>query len=94
MMEQLWLPHLIYSNTDQVDTVRLSDELETSITITREGEFVRSGLDISDEIEIFSGSENRLTMRQTYTKTFQCKYHTVILSIRKFSQPEESKFHR
>ena len=29
---------------------------------------------MEDEIEIFSGSENRLTMRQTYTKTFQCQY--------------------
>ena len=75
-MEQLWLPNVIYSNTDQVETVRLGliDEWKTDITVTREGDFVRSGLDVADEIEIFSGSENRLTMRQTYTKTFQCQY--------------------
>ena len=76
MMEELWLPNIIYSNTDQKETVRLGllQEWSTTITVTREGEFVRSGLDMADEIEIFSGAENRLTMRQTYTKTFQCQY--------------------
>lgn len=27
-----------------------------------------------DEREIFKGSENKLTMNQTYTHKFQCKY--------------------
>ena len=27
-----------------------------------------------DEAEIFEGAENRLTMYQTYTWEFQCKY--------------------
>ena len=27
-----------------------------------------------DEAEIFEGAENRLTMNQTYTWEFQCKY--------------------
>ena len=27
-----------------------------------------------DEVEIFEGAENRLTMNQTYTWEFQCKY--------------------
>ena len=29
---------------------------------------------MADEIEIFKGNENTLTMTQTYTKTFQCQY--------------------
>ena len=76
MMEQLWLPNVIYTNTDQVETVRLgqTSEWDTTMTVTREGEFVRSPIQVTDEIEIFSGSTNRLTMRQTYTKTFQCQY--------------------
>ena len=76
MMEQLWLPNVIYRNTDQVETVRLGQMSEwvTTITITREGDFVRSGLEVADEIEIFKRNENTLTMTQTYTKTFQCQY--------------------
>ena len=34
----------------------------------------RSGVEEVDEREIFKGSENKLTMRQTYTHEFQCLY--------------------
>ena len=34
----------------------------------------RSGVEEVDEREIFRGSENKLTMRQTYTHKFQCLY--------------------
>ena len=34
----------------------------------------RSGDEEVDEREIFKGSENKLTMRQTYTHEFQCMY--------------------
>ena len=34
----------------------------------------RSGLDEVDEAEIFEGAANSLTMKQTYTHQFQCKY--------------------
>ena len=30
--------------------------------------------DVVDEIEIFEGAKNRLTMNQTYTMEFQCVY--------------------
>ena len=47
-------------------------EWTTDVTVTREGNFTRStGL---DETEIFEGADNRLTMNQTYTWEFQCKY--------------------
>ena len=46
----------------------------TYVTVTREGNFTRSGLDVMDEIEIFKGTENKLTMNQTYTWPFQCQY--------------------
>ena len=44
------------------------------MTVTREGNFTRSGIEEVDEAEIFKGAENRLTMNQTYTWEFQCKY--------------------
>ena len=47
----------------------------TRVTVTREQEnFTRSGIEEVDEAEIFEGAENRLTMNQTYTWEFQCKY--------------------
>ena len=49
-------------------------EWGTTITVTREGDFTRSGIEEVDEAEIFEGAENRLTMNQTYTWEFQCKY--------------------
>ena len=49
-------------------------EWVTRVTVTREGNFTRSGIDEVDEAEIFEGAENRLTMNQTYTWEFQCKY--------------------
>ena len=75
-IRQLWLPLIIYANTDQKETTRLGllNEWSTSVTVTREGEFVRSGLEVVDEVEIFKGEENRLTMNQTYTHRFQCYY--------------------
>ena len=49
-------------------------EWATDVTVTREGNFNRLGLQEMDETEIFEGAENRLTMYQTYTLEFQCKY--------------------
>ena len=75
-IQQLWLPFIIYTNTDQKKTTRLGMEWEwsTSITITREANFTRADLYHVDETEIFEGAENGLTMRQTYTHRFQCNY--------------------
>ena len=75
-INHLWLPLVIYDNTDQEETTRLGTQWEwtTTLTVTREGEFTRSGMEEVDEAEIFQGGENRLTMYQTYTHEFQCVY--------------------
>ena len=74
----LWLPEVIYENTDQKETTRLGEfgngEWKTRVVVDREGNFSQSGLDIVDEIEMFKGSENNLIMSQTYTHEFQCSY--------------------
>ena len=74
----IWLPLVVYDNTDQKEVTRLGEygngEWDTRVTVTREGDFTRSGIEEVDEAEIFEGSENRLTMNQTYTWEFQCKY--------------------
>ena len=75
---QLWLPEVIYENTDQKETTRLGEfgngEWKTKVVVKREGNFTRGGPQIVDEIETFSGSENSIVMSQTYTHQFQCSY--------------------
>ena len=71
---QLWLPYVIYDNTDMKEVVQLEEGTKTTVTVSREGSFKRSGLEVADEIEVFKGEENKLTMNQTYSKKFQCEY--------------------
>ena len=72
----LWLPRVVYENTDQKDLTRLGSnwEWETKIIVDKEGNSTSSGNHVLDETEIFKGSENSLVMSQTYTRTFQCLY--------------------
>ena len=74
----IWLPLIVYDNTDQKEVTRLGEygngEWITRVTVTREGNFIRSSIEEVDEAEIFEGDENRLTMNQTYTWEFQCQY--------------------
>ena len=74
VVEQLWIPKLIYSNTKQNENTHMSIK-ESTLTIIREGTFVRTTLETVDEIEIFRGDENPIEMHQDYTKTFQCTYN-------------------
>ena len=72
----IWLPLIVYDNTDQKEVTRLGMDWDwaTDVTVTREGNFTRSGIEEVDEAEVFDGAENRSTMYQTYTWEFQCKY--------------------
>ena len=78
-IEKLWLPIVIYDNTDQKETSRLGEygngEWNTPVSIIREGNFTRSDIDVLDETEIFEGGENTISMEQVYTWQFQCKYN-------------------
>ena len=76
-IEGIWRPLIVYDNTDQKEVTRLGMDWEwaTDVTVTREQEKPeRSGIEEVDEAEIFEGAGNRLTMNQTYTWEFQCKY--------------------
>ena len=74
----IWLPLIVYDNTDQKEVTRLGMDWEwaTIVTVTRNltNNFYRSGLDQVDEAEIFEGAEHKLRMEQMYTWEFQCKY--------------------
>ena len=57
---QIWLPYVIYDNTDMKEVVQLEEGTKTTVTVTRQGGFTRSGLEVADEIEVFEGEENQL----------------------------------
>ena len=60
-------------NTDLNEAVTL-DGADSTVFVTREGNFTRAGIDFVDETEIFEGRENKITMVQTYSKSFHCSY--------------------
>ena len=75
--QKLWLPEVVYENTDQKKSTRLGEvwEWRTDVLVKREEEHgTMSGLHIIDETEVFNGSRNSLIMNQTYTHTFQCNF--------------------
>ena len=75
-INRLWLPLVVYTNTDQQETTRLGMDWEwsTNVLVKREGHFERGGPEVLDETEIFKGEENILSMVQSYTHEFQCVY--------------------
>ena len=78
-IQKLWLPEVIYENTDQKESTRIGEfgagEWKTNVVVKREEENgILSGVEFVDETEFFSGSENSLIMNQTYTHNFQCNY--------------------
>ena len=50
-MSLLWIPYIIFRNTDSDEAVAV-DSTRTVISITRQGDFVRSGPEIADEVNI------------------------------------------
>ena len=72
-VRMLWIPYIIFQNTDDNEAVVL-DGVRSTVFINRESEFQRSGIEFADEIEIFSGDSNKLTISQTYSKKFHCTY--------------------
>ena len=82
----LWLPLVVYDNTDQKDTTRLgmAYEWNTPISVMREGSYpdcdsnpscTRAMVYEVDERDLYEGKANKLIMQQVYTLILQCKYH-------------------
>ena len=46
----LWIPYIIFKNTDSDEAVMIDGELRTLVAVTREGGFVRSGPEVADEV--------------------------------------------
>ena len=88
-MRKLWVPRIIFEvlifyrhekhdfllqNTDLNEAVSIEQNIDSNTFITREGNFTRAGLEYVDEVELFEGSENKITLTQVYSKRFHCTY--------------------
>ena len=75
-VKMLWLPLVIYTNTDQQETTRLGEKWEwsTIMHVLREGDHSRNSFAEVEEAYVFKGEENSLRMEQIYTRPFQCVF--------------------
>ena len=48
--------------------------MDSTVFITREGEYTRAGLEDVDEAEIFEGTEKKISLVQTHSIQFHCTY--------------------
>ena len=71
-IDKVWIPYIVFENTE--DSEATVGEDETEVTVTREGSYTESSVDVNEEINIFEGSENRVTFQQLYSKEFKCEY--------------------
>ena len=71
-IDKLWIPFVVFANTENQESTKGDDE--TQVTITREGNFIESSIDVLEEINIFEGAENRITFQQVYAEAFKCVY--------------------
>ena len=75
-IDTLWLPLVVYLNTDQQETTRRGVDWEwsTNVIVNRTGNFRLAGHEVLDETYLFMGEEDSLIMTQSYTHDFQCIY--------------------
>ena len=71
-IDKLWIPFIVFENTENSEATIGEDE--TEVTVTREGSYTESSVDVNEEINIFEGSQNRVTFQQLYSKEFKCEY--------------------
>ena len=72
-LRSLWIPYIIFQNTDNDEAVQL-DGVRSRVFIRSESDFQRCGIEVADEIEIFPGALNKLSIGQTYSKKFHYTY--------------------
>ena len=71
-IERLWIPFVVFSNTQKQESTKGGDE--TEVTITREGNYTESSVHVMEEINIFEGADNKITFQQVYDKELKCVY--------------------
>ena len=49
-VNRLWIPYIIFRNTDTDEAVTVEEDTRTLVSVTRQGDFVRSGPEVADEV--------------------------------------------
>ena len=73
-MKRIWIPSIIYSNTNSNENIKESISLSSATVIRRQRNFQFSNIASLDETQIFSGDKNMMKLRQDYTKVFRCYF--------------------
>lgn len=55
-VSKLWVPYIIFRNTDSDEAVTVNGDTMTLVSVTKEGGFVRSGPEVADEVTLISDS--------------------------------------
>ena len=71
-IDNLWIPFVVFSNTEKNEATKGDDD--TEVTVTKEGNFTESSMEVMEEINIIEGSDNKITFQQVYAKEFKCVY--------------------
>ena len=71
-LNRIWLPIIVFHNTERGQRT-INDE-ESFATINRTGEGRGSDSSISEDIDIYKGSENSISMTRLYNIDFFCDY--------------------
>ena len=71
-LNKIWLPVIIFDNTEE-GQITINDD-KASATINRTGRGTGSDSSISEDIDIYRGSENSITRSRLYNIDFFCDY--------------------
>ncbi|ROT75087.1 hypothetical protein C7M84_006373 [Penaeus vannamei] len=71
-MRELWVPTVDFTNT-RGNHITHADE-EATMMVLMSGEPTMGGDTRPQEVEVYSGWENPLTVRRKYSETFQCEF--------------------
>ena len=71
-LSRIWLPVIIFHNTERGQ--RTENDDESFATISRMGQGRGSDSSISEDIDIYKGSENEISMSRLYNIDFFCDY--------------------
>ena len=69
----LWVPYIIFKNTDSDEAVTAGGDIRTIVAVTREGEFVRSGPEVVDEVSLYI-QYKLLLIDYQYLSIFRLRY--------------------
>ena len=72
-LDRIWLPVIIFHNTESGQ--RTINDKESFATISRTGLGVGSDSSISEDIDIYKGSENNISLPRLYNIEFFCDYN-------------------